>query len=210
MNQPHSLGDAHRTFPPGRLGLAPHSLHVLQNARALLSRPVRLDRLQRQALWTRRNFLANEWPTRSRTRWGHPCRARRPPRRWDLSFFGCSERSGSRTDPAGHRLRAHGDERCIHSVEYWGWRWNQVVHVVSFRFCLHITFSLLPSRLSNFVAGPETKTPPPPLLDPNCCNFYSLCIFKTSISRPSLTRFAQRPAWAASGPWSPLQGNGEL
>jgi hypothetical protein len=173
----NSTGDANRTFPPGRLRFAPHGVHVLQNARPLLPRAGGLLRIQRQTVRARGHLLADERPARSRARRCDACRARGPPRRWGA--LGCvghrAQHPGLRTDAAGSRVRAHGDEWCIHSG-YGGRQRRQVA--LSIFFCNASASFPTQFLSSRDLICSRSRTP---LCD--CCT-YSLCVSKA----PSVPR----------------------
>ena len=78
LKRPQKTGDANRHIPSGRLGLAPDRLHLFQNARALLWRPSRRRRVQRQAVRSRADVFGPERVHGQRARWGDDRGARRP------------------------------------------------------------------------------------------------------------------------------------
>ena len=181
----HSLGDAYRTFPPGRLRLAPHGVHVLQDVRAVFPRSGRLRRVQWQALRTRRDLLADKWSTRSRVRRRDARRARGPSRRWALGRFRCPEYSGAHTDAARRRLWANGDERCVHSDEHGSWRRREVV--LSFR-C--VTFALDPPPRYLYMSNcSRSKKPLPPPCPPRAIAVLIPCVSSLHLSSHNIFSF---------------------
>ena len=181
------LGDANRTFPPGRLRFTPHGVHVLQNVRALLPRPAGLLGIQRQAVRARRHLLADERLAGSRARRRDACRARGSPRRWRaLGCVGrCARRPGFRTDATGSRVRAHGDQWCIHSGGFGGRRWRQVALSI---FCQSMRLHPFPTySLSSLglICSRSRKNPPPPL----CDSLYLFAVYQSKL--PSILQWLE-------------------